>query len=278
MKTIIKIGRWRLGYQMNSIPDSKAGRLSYRCNICDCDCETKMTGLGREKPSCPNCQSTVRFRAVIHLLSTELFGDNLTLPNFPAKPDIRGVGLSDWLGYAEPLAAKLNYTNTFYHQAPKLDIMAIDPSLENTLDFLISSDVFEHVAPPLSVAFENAYKLLKPGGVMILTVPYMLQEKTIEHFPELYQYEIIRQRNQPVLKNLTRAGREQVFDNLVFHGGDGETLEMRLCSETSLREEFAKAGFERLRICREPDFEHGIYWAREGSLPMTARKPGNPSA
>jgi hypothetical protein len=43
----------------------------------------------------------------------ELFGQNLTLANFPVRKDIRGVGLSDWLGYAIPLAKKFDYTNTF---------------------------------------------------------------------------------------------------------------------------------------------------------------------
>ena len=39
----------------------------------------------------------------------------LALPDFPVHPEIKGVGLSDWDGYAIPLKHKLGYENTFYH-------------------------------------------------------------------------------------------------------------------------------------------------------------------
>jgi len=51
-------------------------------------------------------------RAIVHLLSTELFGESYILRDFPVRPDIRGIGLSDWDGYAGGLPHKLNYTNT----------------------------------------------------------------------------------------------------------------------------------------------------------------------
>jgi SAM-dependent methyltransferase len=121
-------------------------------------------------------------RAMIHLLSQALFGRGIALFDFPIRKDIRGIGLSDWIGYAAPLAQKLNYTNTFYHQEPRLDITDIDPSLEETLDFLIATDVFEHIAPPISVAFENSHKLLKPTGVFILTVPYGKDAVPVQDF------------------------------------------------------------------------------------------------
>ncbi|MGH9903496.1 MAG: hypothetical protein ACRD68_16940, partial [Pyrinomonadaceae bacterium] len=79
------------------------------------------------------------------MLSTELFGESLALTDFPERRDISGIGMSDWDGYAAPLALKLGYQNTYYHQEPKLDITSIEPALESTLDFIISSDVFEHV-------------------------------------------------------------------------------------------------------------------------------------
>ena len=138
-------------------------------------------------------------------------------------------------------------------------------------DFIISSDVFEHVPPPVSIAFANARKLLKPGGVLVFTVPYIKDGKTREHFPDLYKYEIIKKGSRCFLKNTTRDGVEQIFDNLVFHGGAGATLEMRVFSESSLREEFAKAGFNNITIYREPDFDHGIYWPNDWSLPIAAR-------
>jgi SAM-dependent methyltransferase len=229
--------------------------------------------LGREKRSCSECGSTVRCRQIVHLLSVALFGQSLALPDFPERPDIKGVGMSDWNGYAVPLASKCNYQNTYYDEEPKLDIVSIDPALEGQFDFIISSEVFEHVPPPVSIAFENAYRLLKPNGVLVFTVPYITNGQTTEHFPELYDYQLIETDGHYILRNITKAGITQVFENLIFHLGPGETLEMRLFSESSLIDEFKQAGFKDIQIHKTPCFEYGIYAPDDWSLPMTVRKP-----
>jgi len=247
----------------------RQGILHYRCNICGRSCRTPMDDLGREQPSCV-CGSTVRSRAIIHLLSTELFGRSIALPEFPLRPDLRGWGMSD-AGYTELLSKKIGYTNTYYHKEPRFDITApLDPEVEGSLDFLISTEVFEHIVPPVSPAFENAQRLLKPTGVLIFTVPYTLSPETQEHFPDLYQYEIIqRPDNKLILRNTTRDGREQTFEYLVFHGGPGNTLEMRVFSQAGLLTEFERAGF-RVKIRPEPYWEFGIFWKDSWSLPMVA--------
>jgi SAM-dependent methyltransferase len=192
--------------------------------------------------------------------------------------NVTGIGMSDWDGYAVPLAEKFNYRNTYYHQEPKLDITEpdIDPALHGPADFIISSDVFEHIAPPISVAFENLRKLLKPNGVVVFSVPYGKEDKTVEHFPELYDYRIIEKEGLQVLENVTRDGVLQTFENLRFHGGQGATLEMRWFSESSLIEEFSRAGLGNVTIYDTPDFRHGIYskhWKRRSDLPMSVRRP-----
>jgi SAM-dependent methyltransferase len=275
MGRYFKVGKLNIyaSYQ-RSVFSTQVGSLTYRCNICGETCQAKVDDLGRETPSCPACGSTVRMRAIIHLLSTALFGESLALPDFPTRPEIRGVGLSDWKGYANPLAQKLNYTNTFYHQEPKLDIANIASTLAGALDFLIATDVLEHVAPPVSVCFENMYRLLKPGGVVIFSVPYTKEGQTQEHFPELRNYQLIKQNEHYILKNITQDGREQLFENLVFHGGEGATLEMRYFSKPSLLNEFAQAGFQTPQILHRPYFDYGIYWLKDDSLPMVVKKPG----
>ncbi len=101
----------------------------------------------REPWSCLYCGSNVRWRSIIHALSSELFGESLAIPDFPNRPDLVGLGLSDWEGYAMGLAKKFAYTNSYFHQDPYLDITSIDPSHVGRYDFIISSDVFEHISP-----------------------------------------------------------------------------------------------------------------------------------
>ena len=206
------------------------------------------------------------------LLSIELFGQSLALPDFPVRPDLHGWGMSDGV-YANLLSRKIGYTNTFYHQEPRFDITdSLDSRLEGSLDFLISTEVFEHIEPPVSSGFKNAHRLLKPTGFFIFTVPYTLEPETHEHFPELYQYEILKPKsNSPILKNITRDGQEQRFNNLVFHGGPGSTLEMRVFSQAGLLLELEQAGFEKTNICSEPCWEFGICWHDSWSLPIVAR-------
>jgi SAM-dependent methyltransferase len=111
-------------------------------------------------------------RSMVHVLSLELFGECLVLPDFPERPDLIGIGMSDWDAYAIPLAGKLGYTNTYFDRKPALDITHVPEEMVGTLDFILSSDVFEHVQPPVAKAFENARRLLKPNGVFVFCVPY----------------------------------------------------------------------------------------------------------
>ncbi len=142
--------------------------------------------------------------------------------------------------------------------------------MEGYFDFVLSSEVFEHVPPPVSRAFAGARALLKPGGVLVLTVPYGFQGETIEHFPELHDYVIEGEGERRVLKNVTADGRRQEFEDLIFHGGCGETLEMRYFAFMSLMDELLAAGFDDVRL-HGPALAHGVLWPRHTSFPITAR-------
>lgn len=252
---------------------SESEALSFRCNICGASCCRQFTELKREQPSCGNCGSTGRWRSIVSVLSTETFGRSLALPDFPIRRDLVGLGMTDWDGYALFLAKKFSYQNTFYHQEPKLDIAAVNiPTSLLGNNFIISSEVFEHVAPPVSKAFENAHKMLKRGGLFILTVPYGLQPTTTEHFPELNEFTLIRDQGHYILKNITSSGEVQVFRNLIFHGGPGSTLEMRVFSEGDLAKYLESAGFGDVKIHRQADLEHGVWWPQPWGFPLSGRK------
>lgn len=251
--------------------------VNFRCNVCGKSNTLARQALTREAGTCAHCGSTVRMRAIVHLVTSELLGESMALPDIKTRhADISGIGMSCWVGYAERLAEKFDYTNTYYHQKPLLDITDVDPALESSLDFIVSSDVFEHVAPPVSVAFKNAYRLLKPNGVFIFTVPYGYPGKpgvpTLEHFPDLYKYELLKKDGKQILRNVTRNGEIQQFEELVFHGGAGKTLEMRIFSESALLDELKNAGFDSIKIHNETKLEFGIAWQYPWALPITARR------
>ena len=248
------------------------GVLTFKCNICGTVCEVPVAALSREGNSCKSCGSTVRMRSMMHALSIALFGCALSLPDFPERKDLVGKGMSDWDGYAKSLSEKLNYINTYYHKAPKLDIVNISTQDEQSVDFLVSSDVFEHVSQPVSIAFENARKMLKPGGAFVFSVPYSLQEETQEHFPNLHDFKLEIKEGESILINRTREGCIEKFSDLVFHGGEGDTLEMRVFSETALVRDLQQAGFQDVQIMKDPYFEFGIYWPNSWSLPIIARE------
>ncbi|MGV8941733.1 MAG: class I SAM-dependent methyltransferase [Lysobacter sp.] len=211
-------------------------------------------------------------RSIIHALSCALFGHSIALPDFPDAPEIKGIGMSDWDGYAIRLAGKLGYRNTYYHQEPRLDITDISESDAGSVDFIISTDVFEHVSPPVSVAFRNALRMLKAGGAFVFSVPYEVSGETVEHFPDLHDFEIEDRNGSRVMVNITRDGAKQVFPDLVFHGGPGDTLEMRVFSESGLLRELRDAGFQDIQIMKAPCFEFGIWHVTNDSLPLVARR------
>lgn len=210
---------------------------------------------------------------MISALSVGLFGRNLGIWEFPLRPDLTGVGLSDWDGYAARLPSKLSYRNTFYDSQPRLDISNPPDELEGTLDFLISSDVYEHVLPPVERGIENSLRLLKPGGLLVCTVPYSDAEQTVEHYEHLHDYEISEVDGDAILINHTVDGQTEVFKNPVFHGGPGETLEMRQFSREGVLKSLRAAGFEDVMLFEElfPDF--GVVWPLPYGLPIVARRP-----
>lgn len=245
----------------------------FKCNICGEKSVCRTGWLDRDAPTCAHCQSSERFRSVVHLLTCELFGKSMTLADVPVLREIKGLGMTDWAGYAEPLAARFSYVNTYYHKEPLFDITKPAPEHTGQYDFLISSEVFEHVQPPVDRAFENAARLLKPNGFLILTVPYSgLEDETKEHFPNLHAYRIIQLEDQFVLVNRRPDGVVETFTDLAFHGGPGSTLEMRLFAEKELVEKLLAAGFREVEVMRESYAEFGVQLPQPWSRPMVARK------
>jgi len=193
----------------------------------------------------------------------------MVLKHFPVRKDIVGIGLSDWSGYADILAEKLSYTNTYYHQDPLLDITAPGASYSNC-DFVISSDVFEHVHSPVQRAFDGTKQLLKPGGAFIFTVPFTNTPSTVEHFSEFSDVQLVRFGDDRIVVGRRPDGSFGIRTDLVFHGGVGDTLEMRVFCRTAVERHLEQAGFSSIQVFSEDEPGYGIIHKHPWSLPFTA--------
>lgn len=245
--------------------------MDFTCNVCG-NHNTGVEDFGREVQNCAECLSTVRIRALVYAISEELFGTALPLRDFPVLKGLRSLGMTDSDSYAKKLGEKFDYKNTFFDREPKLDITRIDGLEENAFDLLISSEVFEHVRPPLEKALENAFRLLRPNGVLVLTIPFTLETESREHYPQLADAGLAQLRSGPVLVNRTGEGKLQVFEDLVFHGGPGSTLEMRVLNQAALRSALLAAGFADVQFYAKDYAPFGILHVHPWSVPLAARK------
>lgn len=250
------------------------GVLHFCCNVCGRPGALELDRLEGERRECLGCGSTLRQRAIVATLSRKLFGGrSLAIDDWPDDVDVEVKGVSDAALLERALPSKLRYANTYFHQVPFLDIRNPSPSDIASCDILICSDVLEHVPPPVAGAFDGLLRIIRPGGFLLLTVPCTAAPATAEHFPELHDYRLVERGGERFLVNRTADGRLQEFGDLVFHGGPGETLEMREFSIHHLERALREAGFGRIEIHAAPDFRHGVYWSREYSVPVIATVP-----
>jgi SAM-dependent methyltransferase len=243
--------------------------VEFICNVCGS--RNAIAEFATEPASCA-CGSNVRTRALIHLLSMELFGRSLTLADFPRLKSIRALGMSDKPCYASILQEKFDYQNTFYDREPRVDFSKPRTDLYGTLDFVVSADVLEHVAPPVEATLTEVFRLLKPHGFLVATVPCSAGEMLREHYPDLYEYRILPLGGTPVLINRRRDGHLEVTGDLVFHGGAGATLEMRQFTVPALYEKLLAVGFTNTRFFNENVPEFGILFDHDVSQPLIAAK------
>ena len=243
--------------------------VEFTCNLCGADCAVE--NFATEPASCA-CGSNVRIRALIHLLSMELFGRSIVLADFPKLKAIRGLGMSDQECYARLLQEKFDYTNTYYDREPRFDFTEPHPSLYGAYDFILSADVIEHITPPIHRALDEMCLLLNPHGFLGLTIYCGAQGDIREHFPELHEYRVVPLGQSMVLINRRRDGALEIREDLVFHGGAGATLEMREFGIPALQRGLSGAGFRDCEFLTDNIPQIGILFDRDVSQPLIARK------
>lgn len=240
-----------------------------RCNICGTASTGPRNGEG-EYPACSACGSEVRQRAIALLLSRALFGCDIPLTGFPQLKSLRALGISDLPLLAGPFKRLFTYTNTYYHQEPSLDLTAPPPPDLGLFDFIVCSEVLEHVSAPVDRAFHSLACLLKPSGFLILTVPFGLDEHSVDHFPRATSLKVMEVDGKPVAVGHYPDGSYHVHDNLIFHGGHGSTLELRLFCRADLESQLASAGFTHVSFLCEGNESFGIDFPSPCSLPILA--------
>lgn len=243
------------------LPSDAPRIIDYRCNICGSNNRLETHLFHRELAHCRRCGANARFRGIIHIVA-QILGEEINTPlkDWKVRKHISGIGMSDWPGYANLLEKKLNYQNTFYDRRPQLDIMNLSPGYVEKYDFIICTDVFEHILQPVQRGFDNLLQLLKPGGHLVFSVPYTRADQTVEHYPGLRDYEILDFRGEKIIVNRDKEGQLHVYDKPVFHGGEGATLEMRVFCETDVLQRLTQAGFEDIQIYDQPQLSIGYYW------------------
>jgi SAM-dependent methyltransferase len=172
----------KLGHSQHSFT------MSGYCFLCGKHVEFAMnipSGVGvrplnwREGLNCPDCRIGKRARAAIHILQQECLPSQdaaiymteqttrlfrFVIENYPST-----VG-SEYLGDKVPFG-QVNAKGIRNESVTGLTFP------DNSLDFILSFDVFEHVLDYLK-GFAECLRCLKPGGRLLFSVPFIVQNET----------------------------------------------------------------------------------------------------
>jgi SAM-dependent methyltransferase len=220
----------------------------FNCNICGKHNSLQGKVRHRELYFCDDCGSCARFRGVVLAVQRFVLADEAKpLKAQKTRMSVRAIGMSDSLSYAPHLERLFSYTNTYYHMEPFVDVT----NKENCdhyrdLDFIICSEVLEHVRTPVVNCLQNMHSMLKSGGKLILTTPYLSGYETVEHYPHLHDYKIFEHSGRYIVSNIRKDGLHEFHQSPSFHGGPGEVLEMRVFGEGDLMAMIRQAGFSRI--------------------------------
>lgn len=186
------------------------------CNICGWSGTFLIPERQREGMVCRNCSSSSRHRAVVHALGLLLDREQPPLFEWPPDRSVSILESSARGPYPVMLADKFEYYATEYDpamiaagKAPRefADFQRLHYG-DATFRFVIASDVFEHIRKDED-GYREVLRVLKPGGALILTVPYNHEQAT-------------------TVKRVDTSGDTDVHIlEPEYHGGGGHTLTYR---------------------------------------------------
>lgn len=211
-------------------------------------------GTVREASQCVECGGTWRARAVTLALISSLGYSPKPLSRIRADWSRVGVGVSDDFVIAGRFGQVWTYTNTFYDDFPHLDVRDVPSRLFERNEFIVCSDVLEHVDPPLEDALLGLRRMLKPNGFVVISVPMNGTAESDEYYPGLVDWELVWKQGSPELHWRDSFGTKHVDSSPEMHGGRGQTIAFRSFGHRSLSDLFTAAGFSRcLPLQERPD-------------------------
>ena len=229
--------------------------MTGRCNVCGWSGRFLRLERGREGTVCTNCGSTSRNRAVSFVLARVLDEDQAVfrwkyrLSTPMLESSARGA-------LAMYFRMKFDYYGTEFdpahiaagtHPRDYADFQKLHYDAD-TFDFVVASDVFEHVRRDAD-ALREVQRVLKPGGHLILTVPY-------DH-----------DRAQTIQRVDTSGPKDVHLLAPQYHGGGGHTLAYREYGR-DLVDAMSAAGFFVERVAVDvPEFgitPQSVFVGRKG--------------
>lgn len=230
-----------------------------------CGVKNRSPLVEREAMQCVACASTWRVRATALGVLLGTASPVKPFSDVPRNYFWRGLGISDHMTLAGGLASRFDYTNSYYHRFPRLDLLDPGRELESFFGFITCSDVLEHVPPNADRALSGMCNILDTHGFAVISVPSGgSSTPTREFYPDLVEWTEVD--GLVIWKD--SEGVEHVDSSPEFHGGGGQTLAFRLWGEDDLRERLIRVGFRAVRdipFCEElgvPPLEnHGVFIA-----------------
>jgi SAM-dependent methyltransferase len=172
-----------------------------------------------------------------------LFHPPAPFDTIPADWSRPGIGLSDVPPLVPALQSKVAFTNTYFHQFPRLDLRSPPPELVGALEFVICSDVLEHVPPPIESALHGMFSCIRPDGFAVVTVP-VAGATTDEYYPGIVDFEVREDDGSHVVEWTDADGAHHIDPEPDMHGGSGQTLAFRSCAAADIAERLRAVGFD----------------------------------
>ncbi len=136
----------------------------------------------REGFPCDKCGAPLRYRHQASVILEKFSNGSAVLANFAKSPEFRKLSIFE-PGIIGPFRKYFkhhpNYVNSYFwknvdpgviNKGVRCEDLETLTFADESFDLIVTSDIFEHIRRPYR-AFKEMFRVLKPGGAHIFTVP-----------------------------------------------------------------------------------------------------------